>query len=149
MKKLFLPLLIVGLLVSMVLVVGCGTTSTNTGSGTTGTSAAATTETSDEGALGTTETSEGQEGEEARDEATVDIRDFRFSPETVTIKRGGRVTWTNRDSVGHTATGDDNEFDSGILNNGQSYTQTFNEVGQFNYHCTPHPQMRATVIVQE
>ena len=35
---------------------------------------------------------------------TVDIASFKYKPETVTVKAGGKVTWVNQDKAGHTAT---------------------------------------------
>ena len=41
-------------------------------------------------------------------------------------------------------------FDSGRITEGEIFTHTFNEVGEFPYYCTVHPQfMRKTVIVVE
>jgi plastocyanin len=79
----------------------------------------------------------------------VEIEDFAFSPATLTIKKGSTVKWTNKDDIGHTATSNDGAFDSGILSKGQTYSFTFNEVGEFAYHCTPHPNMTAKVVVTE
>ena len=45
----------------------------------------------------------------------VDIRDFAFSPRTVEIRVGDTVTWTNRDTVAHTATAQNGSFDTGLL----------------------------------
>lgn len=78
----------------------------------------------------------------------IEIKDFAFSPETLTVKVGDKVTWTNRDSVGHTATADDGSFDTSILSTGQSGSVTFDKAGTYAYHCTPHPKMKATIIVQ-
>jgi len=77
----------------------------------------------------------------------VEIKDFAFSPSTLTIKKGDSVKWTNKDSVRHTATSDDGVFDSPLLSDGESFTFTFNEAGEFLYHCRPHPYMRARIIV--
>lgn len=78
----------------------------------------------------------------------VEISNFKFSPPTLTVKVGDKVTWTNRDSVGHTATADDGSFDTGILDQGKSGTVTFDKAGTFGYYCVPHPKMRGTIIVQ-
>lgn len=80
-------------------------------------------------------------------ETAVEIKDFAFSPATLNVKVGDTVTWTNQDSVGHSATADDGSFDTGILAQGESNTVTFTEAGTFSYHCTPHPNMTATVVV--
>jgi len=79
----------------------------------------------------------------------IEIKNFAFSPSTLTIKKGDTVKWTNQDSTRHTATSDSrNELDSELLAKGDSYSHTFNSVGTFNYHCTPHPSMKAKIIVE-
>jgi LPXTG-motif cell wall-anchored protein len=78
--------------------------------------------------------------------ASVTIRDFDFAPASVTVNVGDTVTWTNQGPTGHTATGDG--FDTGILNAGQSGSHTFDSAGTFSYICTPHPNMKGTVVVQ-
>lgn len=80
---------------------------------------------------------------------TIDIKNFDFSPSTLTVKVGDTVTWTNMDSVGHTVTSDSgSELASSTLSNGGSYSHTFTSAGTFSYHCRPHPTMKATVTVQ-
>ncbi|MBA4383952.1 MAG: hypothetical protein C0410_04395 [Anaerolinea sp.] len=78
----------------------------------------------------------------------VEIEDFTYAPVTITIKVGTTVTWTNKDSVRHTVTSDTGLFDSGLLGKGESFNFTFTEVGTFAYHCTPHPNMKAIIIVE-
>lgn len=78
----------------------------------------------------------------------VEIKNFAFSPSTLTVKVGNTVNWTNQDSVGHSATADDGSFDTGVLAQGESNDVTFTEAGTFSYHCTPHPNMKATVVVE-
>ncbi|MBS3058171.1 MAG: cupredoxin family copper-binding protein [Candidatus Diapherotrites archaeon] len=80
---------------------------------------------------------------------TVEIQDFAYSPAELTIKKGDTVKWVNKDSVGHTATGDNGEFDTGLISQNQEASVTFNNAGTFTYHCTPHPYMKATIIVTE
>lgn len=77
----------------------------------------------------------------------VTIQNFAFGPASVTVNVGDTVTWTNQDSVpeGHSATGDG--FDTGILKEGQSGSATFDTAGTFSYVCTPHPNMKGTVVV--
>jgi amicyanin len=76
----------------------------------------------------------------------VAIVDFAFSPATLTITEGDTVTWTNSDAVAHTATG--SGFDSGLLDQGESYSLTFSAAGTYDYLCTPHPTMTGQVVVQ-
>lgn len=78
----------------------------------------------------------------------VTIQNFSFSPATLTVKVGDSVTWTNQDSVGHSATADDNSFDTGVLPQGQSKSITFSKPGTYTYHCSVHPNMKATIVVQ-
>ena len=81
---------------------------------------------------------------------TVDIRNFAYSPSTITIKKGDTVVWTNHDSVGHTVTSDQGtELGSGIITTEDSYSHTFDVAGTYTYHCTIHPNMKGTVIVGE
>ena len=79
---------------------------------------------------------------------SVAIADFSFAPATITINQGDTVTWTNNGPTPHSATADNGSFDTGIFPAGQSRTHTFNEAGSFQYFCTPHPDMRGTVVVQ-
>lgn len=78
----------------------------------------------------------------------VSIRDFAFAPKTVEIRVGDRVTWTNRDSVEHTATARNGSFDTGLLGEGDSRSVRFNVAGTYRYICTPHPSMTGTVVVR-
>ncbi len=77
----------------------------------------------------------------------VTIKNFAFTPLTVTIPAGTTITWTNRDAIAHTATADDKTFDSGNLNPGQSFSFTFDKPGTYSYICTYHPFMKGTIIV--
>jgi plastocyanin len=78
---------------------------------------------------------------------TVSIQDFAFSPAIVTIKAGTTVTWTNRDQDPHTVTAMSGPFHSSTLDTGQSFQHTFTTPGHFDYLCTIHPFMTATVVV--
>jgi nitrite reductase (NO-forming) len=71
-----------------------------------------------------------------------------YSINTLTVKVGTTVTWTNDDNMLHTVTALDGSFDSGFFDNGESFSYTFTEVGEFEYFCLPHPWMRAKVIVE-
>jgi plastocyanin len=81
--------------------------------------------------------------------ASVAIKDFDFTPATVTIAVGGTVTWTNNGPSTHTVAADDGSFDSGNLSQGKTFSHTFQTAGTFSYHCGIHPFMKATVIVQQ
>ena len=66
----------------------------------------------------------------------------------VTIDQGDTVTWTNKDSVGHDVTGDTfKSGDPGGMQNGDTFTQTFDKKGKFDYVCTVHSGMTGSVTV--
>jgi amicyanin len=79
---------------------------------------------------------------------TVEIADFAFMPQVLTIQVGDTVTWTNLDQVEHTATSTAGDFDSGLLGQNESYSVTFTEPGTYSYLCTPHPSMTGQIVVQ-
>jgi amicyanin len=84
------------------------------------------------------------------DEATIEISNFSFKSDIVKIRKGTKVTWTNKDSAKHTVTSDEGDFlDSPLLGQGESYDMVFNEAGTYRYHCTPHPNMLGAVVVVE
>ena len=78
----------------------------------------------------------------------VAVADFAFSPATLTITAGDTVTWTNEDQVAHTATSTAGAFDSGLLDQGDSFSFTFATPGTYDYLCTPHPSMTGRIVVQ-
>lgn len=77
--------------------------------------------------------------------AAVSIKNFAFNPETLTVKAGTIVTWTNNDSAPHQIKS--NTFNSAVLNNGQNFKFTFSTVGEYNYLCSIHPSMTGKIIV--
>lgn len=85
---------------------------------------------------------------ETGEKVSVEIKNFAFGPKTITVKKGTTVTWTNQDTVGHTVTADKGAFDTGLLAKGESGSVTFDKLGAFTYHCTPHPTMKATIVVE-
>jgi plastocyanin len=79
---------------------------------------------------------------------TVVVYNMSFGPSTLTVAKGTTVTWQNTDGIAHTATSDAGSWDSGNIPAGGSKSVTFNTVGTFPYHCTVHPMMTATIVVQ-
>jgi plastocyanin len=78
---------------------------------------------------------------------SVAIQNFAFSPATVTVKAGTTITWTNRDQDPHTVSAMAGPFHSPALTTGQSFRYTFTSSGRYDYLCTIHPFMTATVVV--
>ena len=77
--------------------------------------------------------------------ASVSISGFAFQPATVTIAKGGTVTWTNNDGTAHTVKFPDSE--SPALSSGKTYSKTFDTTGTFSYICGIHTYMHGTVTV--
>jgi plastocyanin len=87
-------------------------------------------------------------GEAAKAEK-VEIVEFAYDPDPVTIQVGGKVNWINRDSAPHTATAEDGSFDTGTIEEGKLKGETFKEAGTYPYICSIHPTMEGTVEVVE
>ena len=78
----------------------------------------------------------------------VQIRDFKFLPQDVTVEAGTEVRWSNADAAPHTATADDGSFDTGNLRKGDTASVTLRKRGSFTYFCEFHKFMRATITVR-
>jgi plastocyanin len=76
---------------------------------------------------------------------SVQMRDFSFSPATITVNVGESVTWVNAGEEPHNAVGDN--FSTALLDAGKSGSKSFATAGTFSYICTVHPQMKGTVKV--
>ena len=82
--------------------------------------------------------------------AVITISEFQFSPAKVTIKAGQSVEWKNEGNVAHTVTETTTPrtFASTDINPGQTYTQTFDKPGTYNYVCSIHPdRMQGSIVV--
>jgi plastocyanin len=86
---------------------------------------------------------------EAVRSAKVEMVDFSFEPPTVTVQAGGKVIWQNEGEAPHTATADDDSFDTGTIESGKLKSVNFKQVGTYSYICTIHPDMQGTVEVVE
>ncbi|MGH7540444.1 MAG: cupredoxin domain-containing protein, partial [Gemmatimonadota bacterium] len=94
--------------------------------------------------------------EEAREEAPaagrrvveIEMRQITFRDAEIRIPVGTTVRWVNRDPIAHTSTADDGAWSSPSIGPGETYEHTFEQPGEFAYHCIPHPFMRGTVIVE-
>lgn len=117
------------ILVAGTLLVGCTTTpSTNTN---TQTSASSSTE--------------------AMSPSEVTIASMAFAPAELHVKVGDTVTWTNNDSIAHSVvsdTGSSENFTSSTLSVSDQFSHTFNQTGEFSYHCGIHPSMTGKIVVE-
>ncbi len=77
----------------------------------------------------------------------VHIKNFAFSPATVTVKAGSTVVWTNDDGIQHDVTFDGGGIKSATLNHNDTFSHTFPTAGTYHYICSIHPFMHGTVIV--
>jgi len=100
------------------------------------------------GSAEATESEPAPSGEAAKAEK-VQIVEFSYEPDPVVVQAGGKVTWQNEDSAPHTATADDDSFDTGTIEQGKIGSATFKEAGTFTYFCEIHPTMHGTVEVVE
>ena len=78
---------------------------------------------------------------------TVTIEGMKFVPETVTVKKGDRIVWKNKDVVPHTATVA-GSFDSRAIAPGASFSHVVRKPGRHAVTCSFHPGMKASLVVQ-
>jgi plastocyanin len=80
---------------------------------------------------------------------TVTIEGMRFQPEALTVAVGDVVVWVNKDLVAHTATSSNaGVFDSKLIAPDTSWKLIVRTKGDFDYVCTYHPTMKATLRVE-
>lgn len=89
-----------------------------------------------------------QEDTEAAADAVVEIRRYAYGPTRLVVPAGSVVEWVNRDAVVHTATAEDDAWDSGGIPAGASWRARFDRPGIYPYYCGPHPFMKGVVIVE-
>jgi plastocyanin len=103
--------------------------------------------------------------------AQIRIADYKFIPDTVRVRVGQVIRWTNEDNIGHnvrfTAATDTGPakpiknraelmamnrpkemYASALFEKGESWTAKFDKAGKFAYICDPHPFMKAVIIVE-
>jgi plastocyanin len=78
----------------------------------------------------------------------VNIDNFSFTPQTLAVPVGTKVTWINKDDVPHTVTSDNKLFVSRALDTDQQFSFTFTAPGTYAYYCSVHPQMTGKVVVK-
>jgi len=95
-------------------------------------------------------------GEMKNDDSTsskqnrIEIKDFAFNPQTLTVKSGEKVTWINRDDEPHTIVSVEKQFKkSTALDTDQEFTVTAGAPGTYNYFCSVHPKMTGTIVVEK
>lgn len=80
---------------------------------------------------------------------TVTIDATSFRPASLTVNPGDSVVWVNKDVIPHTATSaKSGVFDSGTIETGKAWKQTFTAKGEIPYVCQFHPTMKGTIRVR-
>lgn len=88
---------------------------------------------------------------EVRVDPRIDMREIEFAPVGVRVAGGSTVTWVNRDAVAHTVVvGTDtyNEFTSGEIEPGATFSRSFDKAGEVEYRCTIHASMEGALSVE-
>jgi plastocyanin len=80
----------------------------------------------------------------------IEIKDFAFNPQTLTVKSGEKITWINRDEEPHTVVSVGKQFKkSSALDTDQEFTITAGAPGTYTYFCSVHPKMTGTIVVEK
>ena len=80
----------------------------------------------------------------------IEIKDFAFNPQTITVKSGQRITWINRDEEPHTVVSVGKKFPrSSGLDTDQEYSVIAGAPGTYEYFCSVHPKMTGTIVVEK
>ncbi len=81
------------------------------------------------------------------EEKEIEIKNYMFAPQNVTITAGTKVTWVNTDQIPHGIADKDKKFRSAALDTNERYSFTYSAPGVYPYFCTLHPYMTGTVTV--
>jgi plastocyanin len=80
----------------------------------------------------------------------IEIKDFAFNPQTLTVKSGEKITWINRDEEPHTVVSVEKQFKkSTALDTDQEFAITAGAPGTYTYFCSVHPKMTGTIVVEK
>ena len=78
----------------------------------------------------------------------IGIDNFNFTPPTLTVAKGTKVTWINNDDVPHLIVNVQNRFkQSSVLDTDQKFNVTLTTPGTYDYFCSLHPKMQGKIIV--
>jgi plastocyanin len=79
---------------------------------------------------------------------TVTIKDFSYGPETMVVSVGATTVWRNQDVVPHTATAQDDNWDTDEIAGGAEKAHRFDRPGRYAYRCRYHPNMQGVIEVK-
>jgi plastocyanin len=136
----------IGIIIAVVVVLGVGAIALTKNKSTTTSGDNMTHPTSTTGG-GTTQSSS-----KLQDTNQITYKGFAVVQKAIRVKKGTTVTWTNEDNAKHDVTPDTEtaEFKtSELFGKGETHSVTFNTVGTYTYHCSPHPYMKGSIEVTE
>lgn len=80
----------------------------------------------------------------------IEIKDFAFNPQKITVKSGEKITWINRDEEPHTVVSVGKKFQkSSALDTDQQFSITAGAPGTYEYFCSVHPKMTGAIVVEK
>ena len=80
----------------------------------------------------------------------IEIKDFHFTPEVITVKSGEKITWINHDEEPHTVVSVEKQFKkSPALDTDQQFSVTAGAPGKYTYFCSVHPKMTGTIVIEK
>src|SRR5205809_5774633 len=80
----------------------------------------------------------------------IEIKDFAFNPQNLTVESGEKITWINRDEEPHTVVSVEKQFKKSVaLDTDQEFTITAGTPGTYTYFCSVHPRMTGTIVVEK
>jgi plastocyanin len=85
---------------------------------------------------------------ETPDSNRIVVKEFMFTPNSLSIKAGSTVTWANMDDEPHTVVSDTGLFRSGAMDTNESFSFKFDKPGTYHFTCSIHPRMVGTIVVQ-
>lgn len=87
----------------------------------------------------------------AGEQVAIEVVDIDYEPKDATVPKGATVKWTNTGNLPHTVTKQDGpgpDFDSGTLQPGDTYEETFTAPGKIAYLCTIHEGQDGSLTVR-
>jgi plastocyanin len=79
---------------------------------------------------------------------SIEVKDFTFTPSTLTVNAGEEVSWVNKDDEPHTVVSDTGLFRSSALDTDEKFSFKFDKPGTYHFTCSIHPRMVGTIIVK-
>jgi plastocyanin len=78
---------------------------------------------------------------------TITMKNSAFSPATITVASGSKITWMNDDNMIHTVTTANGSLNSGDIAVGSSYSKTFSSAGTYNYYDAHNTSMTGVLVI--